>query len=145
MNLKLAALKPQHAAIAPYLRQSDLQELDAMTGLPPAVAVAYSIAHSEKGYAAEIDGKPIAIFGVADGLIWLVATDDINNYPITFYRLSKKIFQKLKSGYIQLSNYVDTRNKLSLKWLKWLGFKIDPPMKINNGIFHFVHWEEEDF
>ena len=137
-SLKFVALKPEHAKITPHLRQADVDEINAMTDLPPGVAVAFSIAHSERGFAAEVDGELIAIFGISNGLIWLVATDEINKYPITFYRLSKKIFPALRKGYDYLENYVDARNTLSLRWLKWLGFTIEAPERINNGTFHHV-------
>jgi hypothetical protein len=28
--------------------------------------------------------------------------------------------------YPHLENYVDVRNELSIKWLRWLGFQFDP-------------------
>lgn len=143
-SLKFVPLEPGHARITPYLRKIDIDEIAAMTGLSPAVAVSYSIAHSEKGYAVEIDGRLIALFGVSNGIIWLVATDEINNYPVRFYRMSRKIFHNLRRGYNYLENYVDARNKLSLRWLKWLGFTIEPPQKINNGIFHHVYFKGSD-
>ena len=142
-DIKFVKLQPKHASITPYLRKADIDEIYAMTGLPPEVAVAFSIANTERGFAVELDNKVVAIFGVSQGIIWLVGTDEITKHPVIFYRLSKKIFTLLKKGYTYLENYVDTRNKLSLKWLKWLGFTVEPPQKINNGIFHHVYWEEE--
>ena len=142
-SLKFVPLKPEHARITPYLRQVDLDEIEAMTDLPPEVAVAFSIAQTERGFAAEVDGELVALFGISNGLIWLVATDEINKYPITFYRLSRKIFPSLIEGYDYIENYVDARNTLSLRWLKWLGFTIKEPKCINNGIFHHIYYKKE--
>lgn len=141
--LQIIPLEPKHAAVAPYLRRSDVREHEAVSDLPIDAAVAFSIAHSERGFAALLDGRVIAIFGVSSGVVWLVGTDEISEHPVTFFRLSKKIFERLSDGYDFLFNYVDRKNILSLRWLKWLGFKIEPAQKINNGIFHFVHWERE--
>lgn len=146
-TLKLVALKPEHAAIVPYLRRADVEEIDAMTGLSPAVAVAYSIAETERGYCALLDGKPCAVFGVAHGgVIWLVGTDEIARHPVTFYRVSRRIFPVLSAGYSSLENYVDARNTLSLRWLQWLGFEIGAPVPFGAGAFcsfHHVLWKEE--
>lgn len=140
-NLKITPIKPEHAAITPYLRKADLEEINAMTGLNPELAVAYSIAHTEKGFSAIYNKKIVSIFGVSNGLIWLVGTDEISEHPITFFKLSKKIFPELTTGYKRLENYVDERNKLSLRWLKWLGFNIEPPVRVAGGFFHNVWWE----
>ena len=142
--INLVPLEPKHAAIAPYLRRADIEEHKAISNIPNDVALAYSIAYSERGFAVEYKGRIAAIFGVNGGVIWLVGTDEIAEHPITFYRLSKKIFERLSDGYERLFNFVDERNTLSLRWLKWLGFTIEPAQRINNGIFHFVHWESGD-
>ena len=135
-NLLIVPLRPEHAAITPYLRQQDLDEIHASTELSPELAVAYSIANSERGFTALLDNIPCAVFGVAQGTIWLVGTDEIAKYPVTFFRVSRNIFPKLSHGYPMLQNYVHVTNTLSLRWLQWLGFHVDPP--INN--FHHVYF-----
>ena len=135
-NLKIVPLRPEHAAITPHLRIQDIHEIHAMTDLSPALAVAYSIAHSERGYAALFDDIPCAVFGVAQGVIWLVGTDEITKHPVAFFRVSKKIFPKLSHGYTVLHNFVHEANTLSLRWLLWLGFHVDPPA----NHFHYVYF-----
>ena len=120
MIVDFVPLKPEHAAIAPHLRQQDIDEIHAACDWPVDVAIAYSIAHSEKGAAAIIDGKLAAVFGVHNGIIWLVGTDEIARHPVAFFRHSRKIFNMLKQGYPLLENYVHVDNSLSLRWLKWL-------------------------
>lgn len=139
-NLQILPLKPEHAAITPYLRLQDLDEIHAGTDLSPELAVSYSIAHSERGFAAFIDGKICAVFGVNNGVIWLVGTDEITKHPVTFYRVSKKIFPQLSHGYPVLHNYVHVTNTLSLRWLRWMGFCVDEP--IND--FHYVHFHNKE-
>ena len=141
-EIKFVPLEAKHASIVPYLRQVDIDENNAMTGLSPDVAVAFSIAHTEKGFAVVYKENVVAIFGISEGgVIWLVGTDEITKHPVTFYRMSKKYFEILKTGYKRLFNYVDKRNYLTLKWLKWLGFKIEKEQYINNHLFHYVHWD----
>ena len=140
MNLQIVPLRPEHASIVPHLRQADIDEIRSMTGLPPSAAVACSIAVSERGFTALLDGKPCAVFGVHDGIIWLVGTDEITHHPITFYRNSKRIFQNLKNGYARLFNFVHADNTFSLRWLRWLGFSVDPP----HNHFHYVHYDNKE-
>ena len=139
-RIKFERLKPEHAAIAPYLRQADADEIMALSGLAPAVAVAYSIAHTQRGFAALLDGKPAAIFGISDDLIWLVGTDEITKHPITFFRETRRHFHELTRGYNYLHNCVDARNKLHLRWLKWLGFEIEDAqiLGVEGRLFHKV-------
>ena len=140
MIVDFLPLRPQHAAIAPHLRQQDIDEIHAACDWSVEAAIAYSIAHSEKGGATLIDGKLAAVFGVNNGIIWLVATDDIAAHPVAFFRLSRRIFNNLKEGYSLLENYVHVNNTLSIRWLKWLGFTIEPPQ--NN--FHHVYFTNKE-
>lgn len=139
-GLQIVPSRPEHAAIVPYLRQADLDEIHAMTETDPAAAVSWSIASSERGYTALLDGKPCAVFGVHDGVIWLVGTDEITRHPVTFYRYSRRIFQKLKQGYSRLYNFVHAGNTFSLRWLRWLGFSVEPP----HNHFHYVHYDNKE-
>ena len=141
MIVDFVPLRPEHAAIAPYLRQQDIDEIHAACDWPVDAAIAYSIAHSEKGFTALIDEVPCAIFGVNNGIIWLVATDEIARHPVAFFRHSRKIFNKLKEGYTLLENYVHVSNTLSIRWLRWLGFTIETP---RNGFHHVFYTNKEE-
>ena len=63
-KMKFERLAPEHAKIAPYLRREDKDEIKALSGLNPEIGVAFSIANSQKGYAAYYDGVLTAIFGI---------------------------------------------------------------------------------
>lgn len=141
MRITFEPLKPEHSRIAAHLRQADIDEINALNGLSPGVAVAYSIANSEKGAAVFIDGDLSAVFGISRGVIWLVGTDEINKHPVAFYRTSRRIFRKLSNGYPKLENYVEARNIPYLRWLQWLGFDISPPVDAGGVSFHHVVWE----
>ena len=145
-DIQLVELEAKHAAITPYLRRADVEEIQAFSGISPAVAVAFSIAQSRPGFCFLYRKKPAVIFGAAPiennkGCIWLLGTDEIFNHPVTFYRESKKILPLLMQNYSYLENYVDARNLLSLRWLKWLGFTIDNAqiMGVENRNFHHVY------
>ena len=141
MQIDFQTLKPEHSRIAAHLRQADIDEIISINALSPALAVAYSIANSERGAAVFLDGELSAVFGVAHGIIWLVGTDEISKHPVAFFRVSRKIFHNLCKDYSKLENWVDARNILSLRWLKWLGFNISPPFTAGNSLCHHVCWE----
>lgn len=146
---KLVSLEPRHAAIVPYLRKADREEILASSGVPIDMAVAFSIAASSIGWAVELHDRPVAIFGARNagngrGEPWLVASDVIERYPVHFYRVSRDIIERLRRKFARLENRTDARNLLSLRWLAWAGFEIDPPEPWGpEGFpFHRFWWEK---
>lgn len=70
------------------------------------------------------------MFGVSEnGAIWLLASDDIQKIRFSFLRESRKVVELLNQKYRTLWNYVDCRNELHLRWLKWCGFKFIRQLK----------------
>lgn len=128
---RIVKLEPRHAAIVPYIRQADIEEIRAGVGIDPALAVGFSIATSNPGWAVELHGEPVAVFGVRragrTGIPWLMATDVIEKHPVHFYRISKCIIEKLKERFDFLEKWVDERNRLSARWLSWAGFTAEEP------------------
>ena len=117
-------------AIAPKLRQADLDEIEAL-GEDPEDALSKSYFGSKpRCYTAEHKEVPMAMFGVvpfADnpkwGSIWLLGTDDVTNKaPISFLKWTKLFFPTLIEPYEMVCNIVDKRNTVHIKWIKWLGF-----------------------
>lgn len=154
MNVQIVPLEPRHAGIVPRLREADVEEIRAMTGMEPKIPLAFSIANADPGWAAEADGRVEAVFGVGPvanahcptGRPWLVGTDEVAKHPVMFYRLSRGIVDAMKARYDQLINWVDARNELSIRWLKWLGFHIeDPePMGVEGLPFHCFWWKTNE-
>jgi hypothetical protein len=72
--------------------------------------------------------EPVGIFGVTDcgdgtGAIWLLATDELARIQIAFLKECRKVVNVLNKKYKILWNFVDCRNQLHIKWLKWCGFQ----------------------
>jgi uncharacterized membrane protein YgcG len=150
-RLRIAPAAPGDARIVPHLRRADVDEIRAATGLTPAVAVAFSIAAS-RAWSVLMNDKPTALFGVSPterpgvGVVWLVATDEIDRYPLRFYRVSRRLFPSLCGGYSELFNWVDARNVRSLRWLGWLGFEVEAAAAwgAEGRLFHRVSWRREE-
>jgi len=151
---EVVKLEPRHAAIVPYIRRADVEEIWAGVGIPPALAVGFSVATSDPGWAVELHGEPVAVFGVRRvpdttgqnrrvGVPWLVATDVIERYPVHFYRVSKDIIADMRSRYDYLENWVDARNALSVRWLRWAGFTVGEPEPwgVAGLVFRRFWWE----
>ena len=119
------------------LRKEDIQEIQAVTGLPPLLSLLTGLKMSSVPLViCNADCKPVAMLGVVPngliGFIWMVGTDDLKKLVYHFLRNSKDVCDVLKGKHQILHNYVDKRNKLHINWLKWMGFSIIN--EVNYGI-----------
>lgn len=115
--------------LAPNLREVDKQEVLAANGQEPEDALLASVESSDTDmcWAALIDGKVTALFGVAGvteqvGAIWLLASDDIYQHKVDFMRHCKEMLELMHLRYPSLLNFIDDRNQVTKRWLKRLGF-----------------------
>lgn len=135
MNVEIIPATLEHVdEIAGCLREADKREAEASTLLSIRRALRCSLLSSKKAWAGFIDGEMVALFGVASaslaggkGVPWLVGTDLIEKHSITFLRKNRKMLPEIMDGFSVLENWVDARNDLVIRWLKWLGFTMDEP------------------
>ena len=131
--IQILPVKRSHIEyVAQHMRQADIDEVGACGYLPHYV-LTWSVALSAEAWCGLADGVPVVIFGVTEqspeiGMPWLLATDDIIKYQITFLRRSNTFIKSMRQKYRLLKNHVDTRNKRSIQWLRWLGFAIGDPV-----------------
>ena len=115
--------------LAPRLRQADKEEILASVGLTPYEALMFGYLENVIVFTiVNKNNEPVAIFGINDvgqnvGAIWLLATDKLKDIQYSFLRENKKVIDFLNTKYKILWNFVDCRNSLHIKWLKWCGFK----------------------
>jgi hypothetical protein len=117
--------------IATNLRRCDLDEIEAMAAVAPAEALRVSLKLSSHAFAVlGGDGQPVAIFGAAPhplpgvGIVWMLGTDGIQKEALGIARATRRYFDELNAAYGILWNYIDARNEVSLRWLRWGGFKL---------------------
>ena len=105
------------------LRREDAREVEQTMGLYAPVAVLQSYYNSAFSvYFTSPHGKAVGVAGVTPGnIIWMLCTDEGDNHPHTFVREAKRWIESRKEKL--LWNYMDPRNKVHLKLLKFLGFK----------------------
>lgn len=115
------------------LRDSDILEIAATSGLSPDEAIRRSIEVSSEWKAAISDtGEVLAVFGVAPvyiglpgiGSPWFLATDAAEKHNVAIFRKAREWLEEVNNKYPVLVNFVDVRHKAALQWVTWLGFDL---------------------
>lgn len=121
------------APVAERMRQADQDEVMAASGQSPREALEQSVTLSYRAWVASVDGDPLALLGMASrslvsgtGIPWLLGTDAVESNPMAFLRASRRVMPALIEGVRYMENRVDARNELSVRWLRWLGFTLEP-------------------
>ncbi len=116
---------------AASMRQIDKEECLA-GGLTPLQAVRSSLCYSDKAFIWLTDGKPACMFGVGNpqafsnvGIPWLFSTEEVKRNKFRFLRCYHPFLESMLAMYNRLENYVDTRQKETITWLKWMGFSVE--------------------
>lgn len=127
--------------VAENMRESDRLEIWRSNRANPADSLTHGF-NGEICLTFCINDEPAAMFGVnrvsylsQKGIPWLLGTDKIKYAMMYFLKESRKHVQAMNKRYPILENYVDSDNKLSIRWLKWLGFELREPAIINNHKF----------
>ena len=77
-------------------------------------------------------GKILGVYGITKyRTIWFLSTSDLLSHYREFSRRTKKEFNEFTRGCGEVYNYVHTRHRRALRWLKWLGFEC------SDEVFHF--------
>jgi hypothetical protein len=115
--------------LGPRLRQADKQEIQATfgEGKDPVHVLLEGMEWSSPCYTILApNNEPIGIFGVRpvgehNGIMWMLATDRLEDFGREFLRRSHEWVEKLHRKYQVLGNCVDARNEVHIRWLKWIG------------------------
>jgi hypothetical protein len=133
------------AVLVRNMREADKDEVNAATRMGLRNAVSSSVTMSSYAKTGLVDGALVCMWGVCPisliskkGTPWMLGTDLIKKKQKIFLKRSKPWLEDIKKDYNYLENYVDARNTLSIKWLKWLGFKVEDPIPygVNGEPFH---------
>ena len=125
--------------VASNLRLEDRRELEEGYGLD-CIQYFKSVASDPSCvYFRMPNGKTAAMGGIdTDGLIWMLCTPVIHEYPTTFVRESKRYVESRTEPL--LWNIVDKRNIVHLKLLKFLGFKFLRELKYGPNQLSFIEF-----
>lgn len=119
-------------SLAGRLRDADRREIQAFSGREPLEELRRGLARSDPALAL-VDERdmPLALFGVAPardrpgvGYVWLLGSAELAPRRVAFLRLSRPWVARLQERYPVLTNCVDARNTVHLRWLRWCGFTL---------------------
>lgn len=121
------------ADFVPRLREADRQEVYSTTGLSPYLILSYAASSGETLSMVGDHGEVIGMFGCGPvhhmdcfGAIWLLISktlEENRKYVFQFLRETPWWINHFHETYPVLYNYVDARNELHLRWVKWMGFQ----------------------
>lgn len=117
------------AAIAPFIKESDLIELRAVSTDSPLDALQASVAGSDLALTFHNGDEVLGIFGYQrrpqGAVVWMVSTPGIVKCGKSFTKQAKSIMNDwLARCPPVLWNYVYSGNHTTIEWLKVLGFDI---------------------
>jgi hypothetical protein len=141
----LRPTKEDLCVIADNMREADRNEIWASHRSLPLAAITRGSKNSELCAVARIEGVPCAIVGMVSsdiltgaGVPWMLGTDHLMKHQSALLRESPAIINDMLSVCERLYNYVHIGNKASIRWLKWLGFEMQPaePYGISGDLFY---------
>jgi len=87
------------------------------------------------------DGRTAGLAGIGDnGAIWMLCTPAIHDYPVLFARQAKRFIDSRTESI--LWNYVDKRNKVHLRLLKFLGFDFHQEVEFGPNNLPFIYFSK---
>jgi hypothetical protein len=130
LNMVRPSLEKDAYELAPRLRKADLEEVDAASGENPLEALIRGYEHSYQPFTILVNDRVAGMFGAVPldqefvvGAVWLLGSDDIFNVRMPFARQSRLWVDVVHKPFSVLTNWVDERNCVHVRWLKWVGFK----------------------
>lgn len=114
------------------LRKHDVDEVFASSNATPELSLTIGLSISSYCKTVFVGNKPIAMFGMVPvseikACAWGLCSKDIAKVKKEFYKFSKKQLAEMLSLFPVIFNYVDCRNKTSIRWLKALGARFNKP------------------
>ena len=142
-------MKPYHRVstlddmvyLSKKLRYEDKREVETLRHTPEkALALGFgnsSICRS----IIDARGTPVGVYGVVPlsdkiGQIWMLGSQGLVKIKTAFLKQSRSEVESINVIYPHLCNFIDSRNDVHLKWIRWCGFKIIGEKMINNVKFY---------
>lgn len=137
--------------ISADMRQADIEEVWASNHHGPYEALMKGwLASDYVSVALADNGEPLAMLGLVkrdfltgSGVVWLLGTNESMKHKKEFLKQTKQVIDDMLTICPRLCNMVHSKNKSSILWLKWLGFKLDDPEPYGpeNELFHRFYLE----
>lgn len=132
--------------LAPRVRAADAAEIWASNHARPLDALLASLV-SRDTLAGLADGRVMCMFGAKRTTVlsttaspWLLGANELPEHARAFLRMNREYIRHLQDEYDTLVNFVDARNVVALRWIQWLGFKIEPPVPYGPEMLPFCRF-----
>jgi hypothetical protein len=131
--------------IADNMRAADALEVWEMSKHTPLQSIEEGLRLSNFSSIAVVNGTPCAVLGLAvvdiltgTGIPWLLGTDYAVENRKVFIKNCKQGLGQMLQICPNLFNYVHADNKVSVLWLRYMGFKIEDPLPtgVGGALFH---------
>ena len=127
--------------VASNLRQEDLEECVEGHGIYPTIDIPLASLRGSCVSFTVPDGRTAGLAGIEeDERIWMLCTPAIHDFPITFAREAKRFIDNRSES--KLWNYVDKRNTVHIKLLKYLGFRFLDEVLFGPNQLPFIKFEK---
>ena len=134
--------------IASDMRQADAAEVWASNRHTPIEALMTGWSMSEGSVIVTVNDEPCVMIGLVirdilsgTGVPWLLGTENALKYKRQFITQVPAIIDEMLDKCPELFNYVHVENKVSIKWLKRIGFTMGnpEPYGVDGEMFHKFH------
>lgn len=134
--------------ITEHLTEADRVELFAGGHKSVEKVIRDAVRKSKACIVAVYEDKPLTIYGLYKssvlgngGIPWMLTTHQSKQYRREYMVYTRLVIDEMLEECDVLSNYVHAKNRISIKWLKALGFTIDEPEEnpITKELFHRFH------
>ena len=125
--------------VALNLRDDDRREVVEGHGVHPLTSAINATQDPSSVYFTVPNGRTAGMAGISEGgVVWMLCTPAIHDYPITFAREAKRFIDTREDPI--LWNIVDKRNAVHLKLLQFLGFKFLRELKHGPNQLTFIEF-----
>ena len=146
MTYKVVPTELEHIEeLSHTMRPADVRECWAANHYSPYDALKHSLYYTDRSFTGLYDNSVMCIWGVGkiaylskEGIPWMLTSNLVDTHYREFLRRGCGLIEDMKKEAVVLINMVDTRNRKSIRWLKWLGFEIHPavPFGPDNMLFN---------
>lgn len=137
-------------ALAANMREIDQKECRLIAGLEPRAALAHCVEGGEGVTLAEIDGKPVCIFGWTpasflepEGYPWMLCANAIERHARVLLTCTPRFLGEMQSQCERLSNVVHAHNRSAIRFLSWCGFSFGDMIEVKGEPFVYFEWRKQ--
>jgi len=122
--------------VAANMREIDRREVWEMTGSSPRDAIVRAVSRTEEPFTVTLNDVPTIVCGCTrphgirmSAAPWLLGTDDMA-FALRAGGTRVRITKDLVDGWLAragiLENWIAPDNDVAMRWVRWLGFTVDP-------------------